>query len=117
MASPASRSKDGEAPNGPGEVAIDKATADKHDYEVGDNIDIVFDSGTESFTIVGLVGLGNADGFGGATLAMFDPETARQVLGAGDTYDAIDIKLDRGSRPRHGPGGDRGHPAAPTPRS
>ena len=91
--------KDGEAPNGPGEVAIDKATADKHDYEVGDDIDIVFDSGTESFTIVGLVGLGNADGFGGATLAMFDPETARQVLGAGDTYDAIDIKLTEGADP------------------
>ena len=99
VASPVSSLKDGEAPDGPGEVAIDKATADKHDYEVGDDIDIVFDSGTESFTIVGLVGLGNADGFGGATLAMFDPETARQVLGAGDTYDAIDIKVAEGADP------------------
>ena len=59
----------------------------------------MFDSGTESFQIVGLVGLGNTDGFGGATLAMFDPETARQVLGAGDTYDAIDIKLADGADP------------------
>ena len=91
--------KDGEPPDGPGEVAIDKATASKHDYEVGDDIGIVFDSGTESFTITALVGLGNADGFGGATLAMFDPETARQVLGAGDTYDAIDMKLAAGADP------------------
>ena len=91
--------KEGEAPDGPGEVAIDKATADKHDFDVGDDIDIVFDTGTETFEIVGLVGLGNADGFGGATLAMFDPETARQVLGAGDTYDAIDIKVADGADP------------------
>jgi putative ABC transport system permease protein len=91
--------KEGAPPVGPGEVAIDKATAGKHDFEFGDDIDIVFDSGTETFKIVGLVGLGNADGFGGATLAMFDPATARQVLDAGDTYDAIDIKLADGADP------------------
>ncbi|HEX4980234.1 MAG TPA: FtsX-like permease family protein [Ilumatobacteraceae bacterium] len=89
--------KDGEAPDGPGEVAIDKATADKHDFDVGDEIDIVFDAGTESFRIVGLVGLGNADGFGGATLALFDPPTAQQVLSAGDTFDAIDMKIADGA--------------------
>ena len=76
-----------------------RRTADKHDFEVGDDIDIVFDSGTETFKIVGLVGLGNTDGFGGATLATFDPATAQQVLGAGDTYDAIDIKLAEGADP------------------
>ena len=91
--------KAGDPPDGPGEVAIDKATADQHDFDVGDDIDIVFDSGTESFQIVGLAGLGNADGFGGATLAMFDPPTAQQVLGAGDTYDAIDMKLAEGADP------------------
>jgi len=91
--------KEGEAPAGPGEVAIDKATADKEDYEVGDDIRIVFDTGTESFQIVGLVGLGNSDGFGGATLAMFDPATAQQVLGAGDSYDTIDMTLDDGADP------------------
>lgn len=91
--------KEGNAPAGAGEVAIDKNSADRHDYEVGDDIDIVFDSGTETFKIVGLVGLGNTDGFGGATVALFDPATARQVLGAGDTYDAIDIKVADGADP------------------
>jgi putative ABC transport system permease protein len=91
--------KEGEAPDGPGDVAIDKATADKADYEVGDDIRIVFDTGTQSFQIVGLVGLGNSDGFAGATLATFDPATAQQVLGAGDTYDTIDMTLDDGADP------------------
>jgi putative ABC transport system permease protein len=91
--------KEGEPPDGPDEVAIDKATADNHGFDVGDDIDIVFDSGTESFQVVGLVGLGDTDGFGGATLSMFDPQTAQQVLGAGDTFDAIDIKLADGADP------------------
>ena len=30
---------------------------------------------------------------------MFDPQTAQQVLGAGDTYDTIDIKLAEGADP------------------
>jgi putative ABC transport system permease protein len=91
--------KEGAAPGGPDEVAIDKATAEKADYEVGDEIRIVFDTGTQSFRIVGLVGLGNADGFAGATLAMFEPATAQEVLGAGDTYDTIDMTLAEGADP------------------
>ena len=92
--------KDGEAPDGPDEVVIDKVTADKQRLRGRRRRStIVFDTGTATFTIVGLVGLGDTDGFGGATLASFDPETARQVLGAGDTYDAIDIKLAEGADP------------------
>ena len=50
---------------------IDKLTADNNDYEVGDDITIVFDNGPATFHIVGLVGLGDTDGFGGATVAAF----------------------------------------------
>ena len=59
--------KDGAAAGGPDEVVIDKLTADNNDYEVGDEITIVFDNGPATFRIVGLVGLGDTDGFGGAT--------------------------------------------------
>jgi putative ABC transport system permease protein len=89
--------KSGVAPSGPGLTAIDQATADRVGFDVGDPIDIVFDTGVQTFQIVGTVGLGSADGFGGATIATFDPETARDVLGAGDTYDAIDIQLAEGA--------------------
>ena len=40
--------------------------------DVGDKISIVFDTGQRSFTIVGLVGLGDTDGFAGATTSLFD---------------------------------------------
>ncbi len=89
--------KVGEVPQGIDQVAIDRATADRENFEIGDPIEIVFDTGRRSFTIVGLVGLGITDGFGGATVAAFDPATAREVLGAGDTYDAIDIEVAEGA--------------------
>ena len=88
--------KDGRAAEGPDEVAIDKATADRADYEIGDEIAIVFDTGQRSFTIVGFVGLGDSDGFGGATTSLFDPEFAQEILNAGDTVDSIEIAVDEG---------------------
>lgn len=91
--------KDGRAPAGPTETAIDKATADRVGFDVGDEVTIVFDSGQRTFTIVGLIGLGNADGFGGASIAAFDPDTAQDVLGSNGTFDAIDIKVVEGEDP------------------
>ncbi len=91
--------KDGRAPNGIGEVVIDKATADRVGFAVGDPIDIVFDGGQQSFTIVGLVGLGNSDGFGGATTALFDPESAQTVLDAAGQFDVIDLQIAEGADP------------------
>ncbi len=85
--------KDGTAPEGPDEVAIDKATADRVGYEVGDEMTIVFDSGQRSFTIVGLVGLGDTDGFAGATTSLFDIDEAAEILGAGDQVDTVEIAV------------------------
>jgi putative ABC transport system permease protein len=91
--------KDGRAPNGMSETVLDKATAERVGYEVGDEITIVFDAGQRTFDVVGLVGLGNADGFGGATIALFDPETAQVVLDAAGQYDVIDMQIEPGADP------------------
>ncbi|MFZ1491413.1 MAG: FtsX-like permease family protein [Ilumatobacteraceae bacterium] len=88
--------KDGVEPQGSDQTAIDKATADRIGFEVGDEIKIIFDTGPHTFTIVGLIGLGNADGFGGATIAAFDPATAQEVLGSVGTFDAIDVQVAEG---------------------
>ncbi len=85
--------KDGRAPIGRDEVAIDKATADRVGYEVGDTIRVVLTDGQEDFTIVGLVGLGNSDGFVGATTVVWDPESAAFWLDDEGTVDTIDIKV------------------------
>ena len=89
--------KQGRGPAAADEVVIDKLTADNNDYKVGDDITIVFDNGPATFHIVGLVGLGNTDGFGGATVASFAHQHAQEILNAGDTWDVVDIRIDQGA--------------------
>ena len=85
--------KDGRAPVGPDEVAIDKATADRVDYAIGDEVTVVLDTGQRTFTIVGLVGLGDTDGFAGATTSLFDPNEIQSIVGADGQVDTIDIAV------------------------
>ena len=84
---------DGEAPVGADQMALDKNTADHNDLEVGDQVDVVTTTGRHTFTLAATVGLGNSDGFGGATFALWDPPTAAHVLGAEGEFDAIDIRV------------------------
>lgn len=86
--------KAGRAPSAADEVVIDKLTADNNDYEVGDEIGIVLPDGPATFRIVGLVGLGDTDGFGGATIASFAREHAQRILDAPDQWDTIDIRIE-----------------------
>ena len=47
--------------------------------------------------MVGLIGLGSSDGFGGATVALFDLDTAAKVLGAEGVYDTVDLRVAEGA--------------------
>jgi putative ABC transport system permease protein len=85
--------KEGRAPNGPDELAIDKATADTEGFEVGDTVSYLTDVGTFQGTISGTVGLGSADSFGGAQLVALDLDTALVHFGADGKVDAIDISV------------------------
>ncbi len=89
--------RDGREPSGPTEVVIDKATADNNDFVVGDPISIVFDSGQRQFTIVGLVGIGDSDSFGGATTSLFDVAVAQEILNAEGEFDTIEIVIAEGA--------------------
>jgi putative ABC transport system permease protein len=87
---------EGRPPSGPGEVAIDAASAERADFAVGDTIEVITDVGRSSYTITALVGLGDSDGFAGATLAAWDVPTAASALGAGPFYDGVDIAVAEG---------------------
>ena len=89
--------KEGRAPAAADEVVIDKLTAGNNDYEVGDEIGIVLPGGPSAFRIVGLIGLGDTDGFGGATIASFARQDAQQILDAPDQWDTIDIRIEQGA--------------------
>ncbi|MEX1263983.1 MAG: FtsX-like permease family protein [Actinomycetota bacterium] len=88
--------RDGAPPAGPDEVMIDAATARNANLSVGDEIKILFEGPPGEFTIVGVVGFGEADNLGGATLAVFETETAQEVLGKQGVFDAISVVGDEG---------------------
>jgi putative ABC transport system permease protein len=89
--------KEGRAPSGPDELAIDKATADKEGLGVGDTVSYLTDVGTFQGTITATVGLGSADSFGGAQLTALDLDTALVNFGADGKVDAIDVKVADGA--------------------
>lgn len=75
---------------GPGEVVIDSTTAAGHGFAVGDRIGVVAEGPVRTFRITGLATFGDLDSLGGATLAIFDNATAREVLGK-TGFDAIQV--------------------------
>ena len=89
--------RQGNAPSGPTEVAVDAATAEKYDLSVGDTITILLQGPPQEFTISGTLGFGDADNLAGATLAAFDTATAQKVLDKGGEFDEIDVVADDGT--------------------
>ncbi len=81
----------GRPPRGPGQVAIDAATARRYGFRVGDRIRILLQGPARTFEISGIVRFGTADNLAGATLAVFDLSTAQQLVGKPGRLDAIDV--------------------------
>ena len=89
----------GRLPRGPGEVVADAKTAEDAGFQVGDRGKILFQGPARTFTIVGIVGFGQADNLGGATLAGFDLRTAQQVLNREGEFDEIYVAAEPGVTP------------------
>ncbi|MBA3266693.1 MAG: FtsX-like permease family protein [Acidimicrobiia bacterium] len=83
---------DGRLPAESGEVAIDAGTAKDAKFGVGDRIKVLLRGPAEEFTVSGVVKVGSADNLAGATLAIFEPETAHRVLDRPGTFDSVDVK-------------------------
>ena len=78
----------------PGEVVIDLNTADEQGFRIGDTVKVAGEGPVRPFELVGIARFGDVDSLGGATIALFDVETARTVLGEGR------VRRDRRRRPR-----------------
>ena len=87
---------EGRAPAGPGEVVMDKATADGEGFVLGDQVTVLSASGSEPFTVVGITRFGQVDSPLGATLAVFDLATAQRVLGLEGRLSTISVVADDG---------------------
>ena len=77
---------------GTNEIVIDEATAKKHDFKVGDPIDVQAEGAVQRYTISGLIRFGDTlSTIGDATLAGFDLPTAQRLYGKEGRLDEIAV--------------------------
>jgi len=80
----------GTAPTTPHEVVIDRGTADKYHFVIGDHVKILLEGPSQTFTVTGIVRFGTANNLAGATLAAFWLPTAQHLFNLPGKFDAID---------------------------
>lgn len=86
--------EEGRLPVGPTEMVMDKATAKNAVYAIGDRVRVTAQSGSRTFTLVGIANYGDVSSPGGATFALFDQPTASEFLLREGYVDAFLVKGD-----------------------
>ncbi len=90
----------GSWPAGPGDIAIDEATASRSSFPLGQTIGVVARGPEQRFRITGIVKFANVSSLGGATMAVFTLPTAQQLFHKNGQYDTIDVAAAHGVSPR-----------------
>jgi putative ABC transport system permease protein len=90
------RVRQGAAPHGLNQVAIDATTADRADLKVGDTISILLKGPARKVTVVGIVGLDKAPSFAGASLIAFDPPSAQELIGTPGSWSGVGVASKQG---------------------
>jgi len=81
---------EGEWP-GPNEVVVDKETASKEDFEVGETIGVQAEGPVVELPIAGIIQFSSGLSIGGATLAGFDLRTAQRLMKKEGRLDEIAV--------------------------
>lgn len=85
--------REGAAPTGPDEIAIDVTTAGATGYAIGDTVEVLLpDTGVQEFILTAIVGFGEEDNLLGATLTLFDLPTAQDLFGKVGELDQIIVQ-------------------------
>lgn len=90
--------RQGRAPTGPEQMALDAQTADKAGFELGDEVDVVLQGGQETYTLVAILGFDDTDSLLGATLVGFDLPTAQLAFDKVGVLDEVDVRAVDGVR-------------------
>jgi len=88
------RVKEGRLPQGASEVVVDAVTARRADLAVGDTVKVLLKGPARTFTLVGTIGLGDTEGFGGASVVCFDPASAQRFVGTPGTWTGLALASD-----------------------
>src|SRR4051812_49421414 len=81
------------------EVVVDKGTADKQHFKLGDQIKVSAIGPAKTYKIVGITKWGSVDNFGTATAAIFTLPEAQRMFHKGTSYDSILVGARNGVSP------------------
>ncbi|MDY7104493.1 MAG: FtsX-like permease family protein [Actinomycetota bacterium] len=88
---------DGSRAPGPGEIVIDRGSADNGDLAIGDTVTVLTATGPHTQELVGIVTFGSIDSPGGASASLWDLATAQEVLlGAPGEIDVVMVDAEPG---------------------
>jgi putative ABC transport system permease protein len=76
---------------GPNEIVVDKATADKEDFEIGEQVGVQVEGPVERQRLSGIMEFSSGLTIGGATLVGFDLPTAQRVMKKEGRLDEIAV--------------------------
>ena len=98
---------DGRWPQRDGEIAIDRATARKQGYEVGQMIGAYTGGPVAKYRITGILTMGSLDTVAGATIAVFNLPTAERLFDKQGKLDLIRVDAAGRRRPARARAPDR----------
>jgi putative ABC transport system permease protein len=81
----------GQWPSGDGQIAIDKATAEKQHFAVGETVGAFGDGPLTNYEVSGIVRFGSGDSLGGTTISVYDLATAQKLFDKAGKFDLIRI--------------------------
>jgi putative ABC transport system permease protein len=87
---------EGEWPRGDGEIAIDKTTADKHHFRLGQTVGAFADGPVHRYRVSGVVRFGSVHSIGSATISVFDLATAQRLFDKQGKLDLIRVQAKDG---------------------
>jgi putative ABC transport system permease protein len=91
--------KSGGAPQGPGELALNQATADRNHLAVGDRLRVVGRGPAKTYRISGLATLGDVANLGGAGFVVMTLPEAQRVDGLRGRFNEVVAAADGGTTP------------------
>jgi putative ABC transport system permease protein len=90
---------DGRKPTADSEVVIDKNSAERGDFKIGDRIRVAGVGPAKEYTLVGLARLGGSDTLGGASLAAFTLPEAQRISAKVGEFDQISVAAAESTSP------------------
>ncbi|MEU6391261.1 FtsX-like permease family protein [Streptomyces sp. NPDC046939] len=89
--------KEGTAPHGKGQVALDAETAKRAGYKIGDQVRMSVDGPVLTPTLTGIFTTDDGNVSAGGSLALFDTPTAQRLFHKPGAYDEIDVRAAAGT--------------------